>query len=82
MLAQGPIITPPEIDLAQATLPAAAQPVAKGTAAESLRNMERKHIVGILKQHSWNISRSAKALGIDRVTLYNKIKKYQIREDE
>ena len=82
VLAQGPIMTPLEIDLAPTTLPAAAEPVARGTAAESLREMERKHIVGNLRQHGWNISRSARALGIDRVTLYNKIKKYQIREDE
>jgi DNA-binding NtrC family response regulator len=82
VLVQGPIVTAPQIDLAPATPPAAAEPAARGTAAESLREMERKHIVGNLKLHSWNISRSARALGIDRVTLYNKIRKYQIREDE
>ena len=68
----------PGVDLATATPPAAAVPIAPVTAAESLRDVERKHIVGILKHHGWNISRSAKALGIDRVTLYSKIKKYQL----
>jgi transcriptional regulator of acetoin/glycerol metabolism len=66
------------------TPPAVSGP-AGGTAAEaadSLRDVERRHIVTTLKQHHWNITRSAKALGIDRVTLYNKIKRYQIREDE
>jgi len=52
------------------------------TALESLREAERRHIVAVLKQHKWNITRSAKALGIDRVTLYNKIKRYQIHEEE
>jgi DNA-binding NtrC family response regulator len=50
--------------------------------AVSLRAMERKHVAQCLRQHGWNISRTAKALGIDRVTLYNKIKRYQIREGE
>jgi DNA-binding NtrC family response regulator len=57
---------------------------ANGTAdsAGSLREMERKHVATSLRKHGWNISRTARALGIDRVTLYNKIKRYQIREDE
>ncbi|HXZ43521.1 MAG TPA: helix-turn-helix domain-containing protein [archaeon] len=50
--------------------------------SDSLRDVERKHIIATLKQLNWNITRSARALGIDRVTLYNKIKRYQIREDE
>jgi DNA-binding NtrC family response regulator len=49
---------------------------------DSLKEVERRHIAASLRQHNWNISRTAKVLGIDRVTLYNKIKRYQIREDE
>ncbi len=81
VLARGPIITPLELELAP---PASAAPVAGTTeeVADSLREMERRHIGATLKQHNWNITRSAKALGIDRVTLYNKIKRYQIREEE
>jgi len=56
--------------------------VACDTRRMSLREVERRHIEVTLKQHNWNIPRAAKALGIDRVTLYNKIKRYQIREDE
>ena len=48
---------------------------------ESLVDLERKHISTILSKYSWNISRSAKALNIDRVTLYNKIKKYDLKQD-
>jgi len=79
VLARGPIITPMDLELAPAAAPGAA---ASAEPADSLREVERKHIVATLKQHHWNITRSAKALGIDRVTLYNKIKRYQIREDE
>jgi two-component system response regulator AtoC len=44
----------------------------------SLEDSEKKHIIKILEDNEWNISKSAKSLGIDRVTLYNKIKKYNI----
>ena len=47
----------------------------------SLREMERRHILNVLRGHGWNITQSAQALGIDRVTLYNKIKKYNLREE-
>ncbi|MDA3893376.1 MAG: sigma-54 dependent transcriptional regulator [Salinivirgaceae bacterium] len=46
---------------------------------ESLVDIEKKHIQQILKKYSWNISRASLALKIDRVTLYNKIKKYGLK---
>lgn len=49
---------------------------------ESLDELEKKHILQILRKYSWNVSRSAKALDVDRVTLYNKIKKYDLRQEE
>jgi DNA-binding NtrC family response regulator len=79
VMARGPIITPLELELTPPGLPTGAMPI---EGSDSLRDVERKHILATLKQHNWNITRSAKALGIDRVTLYNKIKRYQIREDE
>ncbi|HPF51357.1 MAG TPA: sigma-54 dependent transcriptional regulator [Draconibacterium sp.] len=45
---------------------------------DSLDELEKKYIQKTLEKYDWNISRSAKALQIDRVTLYNKIKKYQL----
>ncbi|MGD8328961.1 MAG: helix-turn-helix domain-containing protein, partial [Acidobacteriota bacterium] len=44
----------------------------------SLAEMERVHIASVLEANDWNISRSAEVLGIDRGTLYNKIKKYEL----
>ena len=46
---------------------------------ESLEDLEKNHISLILNKYEWNISRSAKALQVDRVTLYNKIKKYNLK---
>ncbi len=47
----------------------------------SLDSMEKNHIAAVLKNNNWNISASAQILGIDRTTLYNKIKKYNIGEN-
>ena len=49
---------------------------------ESIQEMEHHHIQSILEKYDWNISRSAKALGVDRVTLYAKIKKYKIQKPQ
>lgn len=47
---------------------------------DSLHELEKNHITQILDKFNWNISRSAKILKVDRVTLYNKIKKYNLRK--
>lgn len=49
--------------------------------SDSLEEIEKNHIQRVLKKFDWNISRAASALGIDRVTLYNKIKKYGIQKN-
>ncbi|MEZ5071049.1 MAG: sigma-54 dependent transcriptional regulator [Bacteroidales bacterium] len=50
------------------------------SAIESLEDLERKHIAKILERYKWNISRSARALGIDRATLYHKIRKFGLHQ--
>ncbi len=45
----------------------------------SLEEVERRHIANVLRFTAGNISQAARLLGIDRVTLYNKMKKYQLR---
>lgn len=49
---------------------------------KSLSEVEKRHISLVLKENNWNILKSAKDLKIDRVTLYNKIKKYGLRKPE
>jgi DNA-binding NtrC family response regulator len=46
----------------------------------SLKGVERRHIVRILDEAHWNISRSAAMLGIDRTTLYHKMRRYHIQK--
>jgi DNA-binding NtrC family response regulator len=79
VMVRAPIITPMELELT-ASVSSGGPPTTDSS--DSLRDVERKHITAMLKQQHWNITRSARALGIDRVTLYNKIKRYQIHEDE
>ncbi|KAF0238348.1 MAG: Response [Prolixibacteraceae bacterium] len=47
---------------------------------ESLGDIEKNHVEQILNKYNWNISATAKALKVDRVTLYNKIKKYNLKQ--
>ena len=49
------------------------------SSVESLDDLEKTHIYLILNKYAWNISRAAKALKVDRVTLYNKISKYGLK---
>ena len=46
----------------------------------SLQEIEEDHIRQVLEQLGWNITRAAEILEIDRATLYNKIKKYDLRK--
>ncbi len=45
-------------------------------AGKSLKEMEKTHIGRILDENHWNISRSARVLGIDRSTLYSKMRQH------
>ncbi len=49
------------------------------SSVESLDDFEKAFILQILNKYNWNISRTAQALKVDRVTLYNKIKKYELK---
>ncbi len=75
LLAKGKLITTEELkDLQENVLP--------GNGL-SLRNeeTEKQHIESALKQTGYNKSRAAQLLGIDRKTLYNKLKHYNIQTD-
>ncbi len=49
--------------------------------SDSLEDVEKNHIHKVLRKYDWNISKAAAALEIDRVTLYNKIKKYGLQKN-
>ncbi|HEY4716738.1 MAG TPA: sigma-54 dependent transcriptional regulator [bacterium] len=48
---------------------------------KSLQDVAREQIRVVLNENKWNILKSAGILGIDRVTLYKKIKKYNLKKE-
>ncbi|GAB4389952.1 MAG: hypothetical protein Kow0025_18690 [Thermodesulfovibrionales bacterium] len=57
--------------------PSAHQP--GGIAGDTLLQLERKRISSALGENGWNVARTARALGISRAALYEKMKKYCLR---
>jgi DNA-binding NtrC family response regulator len=49
-------------------------------AGRTLREVEITHLESVLRETQWNVSKSAEILGIDRSTLYDKIKRYHLRK--
>ncbi len=48
----------------------------------SLAEAEKAHVLSVLESQDWNISRAARVLDVDRVTLYNKIKRYELKRPD
>ena len=71
---ESPALTP---TVANAPAPAAKNVLEAGGGA-SLEELEKQHIMKVLAQVSYNKSRAAEVLGIDRATLYRKAQKYGI----
>jgi DNA-binding NtrC family response regulator len=74
VLSPGPYIEPPDLSFAGTILSASA-PVSGPT---SLKDLERDHILLTLQRCDGHKSETARALGIDRKTLREKLKRYNI----
>ncbi len=74
VVAKGNIITEADISLHSAARGA-------NQRTKSLEEIEKEHIRVVLNENQWNIVRSAQTLEIDRVTLYNKIKKFDLKKE-
>jgi DNA-binding NtrC family response regulator len=69
------------IQLADLGMPSRADAPPKAGTMASLEEVEKRHVAVVLAHTGGNVSQSARILGIDRVTLYNKMRKYGIRRD-
>lgn len=49
------------------------------TSGRTLDDIERAHIERVLRETQHNVSRAARVLDIDRTTVYNKLKRYDLR---
>jgi two-component system response regulator HydG/two-component system response regulator AtoC len=75
VLCEGPLIG--RADLA---LPGPDPTAAPAPADDSLEQIEREHILRVLRETGGNQSRASQRLGIDRKTLYLKLRKYGLPE--
>lgn len=62
-----------------AHLPILCAPAPSPSTSESLKEVEKAHIIRILEKTNWNITKSARILEVDRSTLYSKINRYGIQ---
>ena len=64
------------------SLPSALSPTAAAERRESailpMEEVERRAIAHALEVSDWNVATAARALGLNRVTLYRKLKKYEL----
>ena len=67
-------------EIQPADLPFSQARIEEESTDDSLEALQIKHIKKILEQTGWNISKAAIVLQIDRVTLYNKINKYNLKK--
>jgi transcriptional regulator of acetoin/glycerol metabolism len=51
-------------------------PAASARSGLSSDNKERNKLLSTLQKHNWHRNKSARALGMDRTTLWRKMKKY------
>jgi len=75
VVAKGNVITESDIRVPSTT------PGETNTRTKSLEEIEKDHILAVLMENRWNIARSAHTLDIDRVTLYNKIRKFELKKE-
>jgi DNA-binding NtrC family response regulator len=73
VVGRGEVVTAADLPLRVTQAPSSSAP---GSLAEA----ERAHIQSVLDSAGWNITRAARILDVDRVTLYNKIRKYELKK--
>ena len=71
---------PPGVSPSDLPFQLSQSPDDNGEIGDFLSSMEKVHIARILEKYGWNITRTAGALNIDRVTLYSKISKYGLKK--
>jgi DNA-binding NtrC family response regulator len=77
VVAKGSVIQPDDLGLMPSGL--RAEPF---DTSLTLDEVERRHITAVLQHAGGNVTQAARTLAIDRVTLYNKIKKYGLRRGD
>jgi len=74
VLSSGPYLEPADMVFAGTIL----TPPAEASEVGSLKDLERDHIIQTLQRYDGHKSETARALGIDRKTLREKLKRYNL----
>ena len=74
VVGQPPVIRPEDLPLWNARR-------VRPEVGDALVDVEKAHVAAILERTGWNITRAADVLGIDRVTVYNKMRKYGLQRE-
>jgi DNA-binding NtrC family response regulator len=84
LLGKHDLISPGDLprEIAGATLPRPAARAGRRTLKEALEEPERQIILEVLEAHDWNRNATADALGVNRTTLYKKMKRLGLEEGE
>lgn len=88
IMAQGEVIRKEEVPSIDKFINARLVPVktaaswssAETSLKKAVEEPEKEHIIAILNEFHWNRSKAAEKLGVNRTTLYNKMKKYNITD--
>jgi DNA-binding NtrC family response regulator len=75
VVGHGETVEPKDLPLHVTSTPA-------GPGPGSLAEAEKAHVQSVLDSTGWNITRAARILDVDRVTLYNKIRKYDLKKPD
>ena len=81
-LAPPEAISPPVVAPMPMSVAAAAPIVAPATLREFKEVSERAFLIDKLKEHGWNISKTAEVIDTPRSNLYKKLEQYGIKQDE
>ncbi len=76
VLSDGKMISPAELEL---SAPADGKEISQGTLKEARQEFERDIIARALKENGGNISKTARAIGISRPTLYELMERHGLR---
>ncbi|HET9599324.1 MAG TPA: sigma-54 dependent transcriptional regulator [Anaeromyxobacteraceae bacterium] len=81
VVAKGAVIQLADLGLPPAAPGAAAAASPRGE-PPSLEDVEKKHVADVLAWSNGNVTQAARVLGIDRMTLYNKMKRWGLHRPE
>jgi len=79
VMAEGPWITGPDLQIAAATTEPAGEASGEGTLRAAREAVERDLVRKTLERNGWNVTRSAADLGISRPTLHELIVKHALK---